>query len=220
MFRPTHAELLVRASCFIVSMRAWISLRVNSYSFCLPLHHNSGSSYLFTTYVASWLAIVLLDSVWGFNVMFTDYRGTLLLSKHLGPSLCRPIGAQEWPSVTTCHRKPGREIQQALYEWEIFRTKRFSRWVLHFAVTSCSYHGWSWVWRSFSWMAQLPHGDTTAFRRSTSVQWGWWCHCKRWNSGVPWRLLSEGILQRRHYALIPDGFLQRFLLWPWDGPWF
>ena len=54
-----------------------------------------GFSYLFTTYVDSWLAMVLLDSVWGFNGMFTFYPGTLLLSKQLGPSLCRHKGAQE-----------------------------------------------------------------------------------------------------------------------------
>ena len=64
----------------------------------------SGSSYLFITYVTSWLDTVLLESVWGFNGMFTDYRGTLLLSKQLGPSLCRPEGAQEWPSVTRAWR--------------------------------------------------------------------------------------------------------------------
>ena len=104
-------------------MRAQISLRAHTYSFRLPLHHGSGFSYLFTTYVASWLDTVLLESVWGFNGMFTDYRGTLLLSKQLGPSLCRPKGAQEWPSVTICHRQPGRETQQALDEWERFRQK-------------------------------------------------------------------------------------------------
>ena len=38
----------------------------------LLLHHDSGSSYLFTTYVALWLATVLLELGWGFNVAFTD----------------------------------------------------------------------------------------------------------------------------------------------------
>ena len=56
-------------------------------------HAISGSSYLLTTYVASWLANLLLESVWGFNGMFTDYRGNLLLSKQLGSSMFRPKGA-------------------------------------------------------------------------------------------------------------------------------
>ena len=66
--------------------------------------HFCGFSYLFTTYVASWLATVLSDSVWGFNGMFTDYHGTLLVSKQLGPSLCRREGAQERPIVTRVWR--------------------------------------------------------------------------------------------------------------------
>ena len=33
---------------------------------------SSGSSYLFTTYVASWLATVLLYLGWSFNGTFTD----------------------------------------------------------------------------------------------------------------------------------------------------
>ena len=32
----------------------------------------SGSLYLFTTYVASWVATVLLELGWGFNGTFTD----------------------------------------------------------------------------------------------------------------------------------------------------
>ena len=111
----------------------------------ISFHHyiprEGDSSYLFTAYVASWLATVLLESVWGFNGMFTDYRGTLLLSKQLGPSLCRPEGAQEWPSVTICHLQPERDIQQALDEWERFSAKRFSRGVHQCVVTSCSYRG-------------------------------------------------------------------------------
>ena len=123
IFHSTRADLLARASCLVVSMRMRLSLRAHPYSFRLPLHHYSGSSYLFTTYVASWLAMVLLESVCGFNSMFTFYPGTLLLSKQLGPSLCRPLGDQEWPSFTICHRQPGRGIQQALDGWERFRQK-------------------------------------------------------------------------------------------------
>ena len=85
----------------------------------LPLHHDSGSSYLFTTYVDFWLATVLLELGWGFNGTFTDYpwKPNYFLNR-LAPLCAGLVGAQEWPSVTICHRLPGREIQQALDGWE------------------------------------------------------------------------------------------------------
>ena len=64
-------------------MRVLLFLRAYPYSFRLPLHHDSGSLYLFTIHVASWLDTLLLESVWDFNGMFTFYRGILLLSKNL-----------------------------------------------------------------------------------------------------------------------------------------
>ena len=51
-----HSALLARASLLLL----------------FPMHHDSGSSYLFTTFVASWLATVLLELIWGFNGTFTD----------------------------------------------------------------------------------------------------------------------------------------------------
>ena len=38
----------------------------------LLVHAMCGSSYLFTTYVTSCLAMVLLELGWGFNGTFTD----------------------------------------------------------------------------------------------------------------------------------------------------
>ena len=100
-----------------------------------------GSSYLFTTCVAFWLATVLYSWSGGLMACLIFTVGALLLSEQLGPSLCRPLGAQEWPSVTICHRQPGREIQQDLDGWERFSAKRFSRGVHQCAVTGCSYRG-------------------------------------------------------------------------------
>ena len=77
----------------------------------------SGSSYLFTTCLYLWLATVLYSRSGVLTACLIFTVGTLLLSEQLGPSLCRPLGAQEWPSVTICHRQPGRDIQQGLGGW-------------------------------------------------------------------------------------------------------